>query len=67
MTDPDREVERTTIVETGDGGGGGGGAIIGVVLVIVVLAILFYMFGGQLLGTKHTNINVNVSGPAQSG
>ena len=36
-------------------------------LMIVVLAVLFYLFGGQLLGTKHTNINVNVAGPAQSG
>lgn len=66
MTDPDRDVERTTIVET-DGGGGGGGAVIGVVLVIVILAVLFYLFGGQLLGTRHTNINVNISGPAKSG
>ena len=66
MTDPDRERE-TTIIQTDSGGGGGGGAIIAVVLVIAVLAILFYMFGGQLLGTKKTNINVNVAAPAQTG
>ena len=68
ITDPDRPPEReTTIIETDGGGGGGGGAVIGVVLVIVVLAILFYLFGGQLLGTRHTNLNVNISGPAKSG
>jgi len=62
MTDPDRERE-TTIIHTDSGGGGGGGTVIAVVLLIVVLAVLFYLFGGQLLGTKHTNVNVNVSAP----
>lgn len=66
MSEPETERE-TTIINTDSGGGGGGGAIIAVVLVIAVLAILFYMFGGQLLGTKKTNINVNVAAPVQTG
>ena len=66
MSEP--EVERdTTVIHTDSGGGGGGGTVIAVVLLIAVLALLFYLFGGQLLGTKKTNINVNVATPAQSG
>jgi hypothetical protein len=57
--EPDRE---TTIIHT-DGGGGGGGTVIAVVLVIAVLALLFYLFGGQLLGSKKTDINVHVDTP----
>jgi hypothetical protein len=54
--EPDRE---TTIIHT-DGGGGGGGTVIAVVLVIAILALLFYLFGGQLLGSKKADINVHV-------
>ena len=61
MSEPDRERE-TTIVHTD--GGGGGGTIIAVVLLIAVLALLFYLFGGQLLGrtdaTKNVKVDVNV-------
>ncbi|MFL6857360.1 MAG: hypothetical protein ACJ8DZ_07425 [Allosphingosinicella sp.] len=61
MTDPDRERE-TTIVQT-DGGGGGGGTVIAVILLIAVLAVIFYLFGPQLLGKK-TDVNVHVDAPA---
>jgi predicted metalloprotease len=66
MTDPDRPVERETTVIHTDGGGGGGGAgvLVGVILVIAVLALLFYLFGGQLLGTKKTDLTVKVETPA---
>lgn len=66
MSEPELERE-TTVIHTDSGGGGGGGTLIAVVLLIVVLAVLFYMFGGQLMGTKKTNINVNVAAPAQTG
>jgi FlaG/FlaF family flagellin (archaellin) len=65
MTDPDRVPERereTTIVHT-DNGGGGGGTVIAVILLIAVLALLFYLFGGQLLGSKKTDVNVHVDTP----
>jgi hypothetical protein len=63
MTDPDRERE-TTIIHTDSGGGGGGGTVIAVVLLIAILALLFYLFGGQLMGTKKADINVDVNTPA---
>jgi hypothetical protein len=53
--EPDRE---TTIIHTD--GGGGGGTVIAVVLVIAILALLFYLFGGQLLGSKKADVNVHV-------
>ena len=58
MADNDRdEVERTTIVETGNGGGGGG--VLAVVLLIIVVLVLLYMFRGQLgLGGDTTEIQV---------
>jgi hypothetical protein len=67
MTDPDRPVEReTTIIHTDSGGGGGGGVLVGVILVIAILALLFYLFGGQLLGSKKTDVNVKVDTPAST-
>jgi hypothetical protein len=60
---PERE---TTIIHT-DSGGGGGGTAIAVILVIAILALLFYLFGGQLLGSKRTDLNVHVTTPAKSG
>ena len=57
MADNDRdEVERTTIVETGNGGGGG---VLAVVLLIIVVLVLLYMFRGQLgFGGDTTEIQV---------
>ena len=69
MTDPDRERE-TTIIHTDGGGGGGGGTVIAVVLLIAILALLFYLFGNQLMGTKKTKVDVDInapSAPAKSG
>jgi hypothetical protein len=67
MGDHDRERE-TTVVHT-DGGGGGSGTLIAVVLLIAVLALLFYLFGGQLMGDDTTDIkaDVDVSAPATGG
>src|SRR3954454_17857240 len=65
MSDPDRERE-TTVIHT-DNGGGGGGTVIAVVLLIAVLGLLFYLFGGQLLGGKKTDVNGHVVTPAKPG
>ena len=67
MGDHDRERE-TTVVHT-DGGGGGSGTLIAVVLLIAVLALLFYLFGGQLMGNDKTEIkaDVDVEAPATGG
>jgi len=51
-------VERTTIVETGNGGGGGGG-VLAVVLLIIVVLVLLFMFSDQLgLTQSKTDINI---------
>ena len=56
--DGDREtVDRTTIVETGNGGGGGG--VLAVVLLIIVVLVLLFLFRGQLgLGGDTTEVQV---------
>jgi len=56
--DPDREtVDRTTIVETGNGGGGGG--VLAVVLLIIVVLVLLFLFRDQLgFGGDKTEITV---------
>jgi uncharacterized membrane protein len=58
MADNDRdEVDRTTIVETGNGGGGGG--VVAVVLLIIVVLVLLFVFRGQLgLGGSKTTVEV---------
>lgn len=58
MADNDRdEVDRTTIVETGNGGGGGG--VLAVVLLIIVVLVLLFVFRGQLgLGGSKTTVEV---------
>ena len=57
--DHDRDtVDRTTIVETGNGGGGGGG-VLAVVLLIIVVLVLLFLFRGQLgLGGDKTEVQV---------
>ncbi len=55
----DRPVERTTIIETGNGGGGGGGGVLAVVLLIIVVLVLLFMFRDQLgLGGNKTEISI---------
>lgn len=55
--DNDRPVERTTIVETGNGGGGGG--MVAVVLLIVVVLVLLYIFRNDLgLGGNKTEVTI---------
>jgi hypothetical protein len=68
MGDHDRERE-TTVVHTDGGGGGGSGTLIAVVLLIAVLALLFYLFGGQLMGNDKTDIkaDVDIDAPATGG
>lgn len=64
MSDHDRDRE-TTIIETRESGGNG--TLIAVVLLIAVLGLLFYLFGGQLMGGDggdKTDIKVDVSAPA---
>ena len=58
MADNDRdEVDRTTIVETGNGGGGGG--VVAVVLLIIVVLVLLFLFRDQLgFGGEKTEITV---------
>jgi uncharacterized membrane protein len=49
-------VERTTIVETGNGGGGG---VLAVVLLIIVVLVLLFLFRDQLgFGGSDTDINI---------
>ncbi|MGZ2412030.1 putative membrane protein [Sphingomonas sp. F9_3S_D5_B_2] len=59
MADTDRdEVERTTVVQTGDGGGGSGG-VLAVVLLIIVVLVLLFLFRSQLgLGGHSTNVSI---------
>jgi uncharacterized membrane protein len=55
--DTDRPVERTTIVETGNGGGSGG--VLAVVLLIIVVLVLLFLFRDQLgLGGSKTEVSI---------
>ena len=56
MADERDEVERTTIIETGNGGGGGG--VLAVVLLIIVILVLLFLFRDQLGFGSKTEINV---------
>ncbi len=58
MSDERDTVERTTIIETGNGGGGGGG-VMAVVLLIIVVLVLLFVFREELgFGSKDTEINI---------
>ena len=62
MSDPEIERE-TTVIHTREGGSG---VLIAVILLIAVLALLFYLFGGQLLGTTDkADIQVDVDTPVE--
>ena len=57
MSDERETVERTTIVETGNGGGGGG--VMAVVLLIIVVLVLLFVFRNELgFGSSDTEINI---------
>jgi uncharacterized membrane protein len=57
MADENDPVERTTIVETGNGGGGGG--VLAVVLLIIVVLVLLFLFRDQLgFGSDKTEISI---------
>ena len=52
----DRPVDRTTIIETGNGGGGG---VLAVVLLIIVVLVLLFVFRDQLgLGGRTTEVSI---------
>lgn len=57
MAEPERDTERTTIIER-DGGGSGG--ILAVVLLIIVVLVLLFLFRDQLGfgGSETTEISV---------
>ena len=58
MADERDEVDRTTIIETGNGGGGGGG-VLAVILLIIVILVLLFVFRDQLgFGAQETEIQV---------
>ena len=58
MSDERDTVERTTIIETGNGGGGGGG-VMAVVLLLIVVLVLLFVFREELgFGSKDTEINI---------
>ena len=53
----DRPVDRTTIIETGNGGSGGG--VLAVVLLIIVVLVMLFLFRDQLgLGGNKTEISI---------
>ena len=58
MVDENRDpVERTTIIETGNGGGGGG--VLAVVLLIIVVLVLLFLFRDQLgMGGDTTEVSI---------
>lgn len=56
MADERDEVERTTIIETGNGGGGGG--VLAIVLLIIVVLVLLFLFRDQLGFGSKTEVNV---------
>lgn len=54
---PERDTERTTIIERDNGGGGGG--VLAIVLLIIVVLVLLWVFRGELgMGGGDTNIEV---------
>jgi len=58
MGEPERDtVEKTTIIDTGNGGGGGG--VLAVVVLIIVVLVLLFLFRDQLgFGGDTTEITV---------
>ena len=53
----ERPVERTTIIDTGNGGGGGG--VLAVVLLIIVVLVLLFVFRDQLgMGGDKTEVSI---------
>ena len=56
MADDRDTVERTTIVDTGNGGGGGG--VLAVVVLIIVILVLLFLFKDQLGFGHKTNVNI---------
>ena len=58
MAEPERDtVEKTTIIDTGNGGGGGG--VLAVVVLIIVILVLLFLFRDQLgFGGDTTEISV---------
>ncbi|HEV2044836.1 MAG TPA: hypothetical protein VGR05_09175 [Sphingomicrobium sp.] len=57
--DKDPIVERTTIVETGNGGGGNGG-VLAVVLLIIVILVLLFVFRDELGFGSSTKTDINI-------
>lgn len=64
LRETDREVDRTTIIQTDRDRGGGSGAIVALIALLVLGVLLFLLFGGSLGGGRDEgDINVNVDAP----
>jgi uncharacterized membrane protein len=57
MVRPERDPDKTTVVETR--GGGGAGGVLAIVAVIVLVLLLLFLFRGQLgFGGEETEVSV---------
>lgn len=60
----DREIDRTTIIQTDRDRGGSSGAVVALVALLVIGMLLFLLFGGGLGGGgEEGDVNVNVAAP----
>lgn len=60
----DREIDRTTIIQSDGDRGGSSGAIVALVALLVIGVLLFLLFGRGLTGGgDEGDVNVNVAAP----
>lgn len=64
VRETDREIDRTTIIQSDGDRGGGSGAIVALVALLVIGVLLFLLFGRGLVGgADEGDVNVNVAAP----